>query len=294
MKVHTEVPPISDGDTFVAFERRKRGFDYPVHVHNEIEINFLSGAAGAKRIMGDSIETITDKELVLIANPSLEHTWTNGNLTEGANIREVTIQFSPSILRSGGLIDRTQFHAIRQMLREGSKGLAFSASTFDKCEVLIGEMLTCNDSFKSVLIFLDLLNVMAHDVHRRILATSQYCHLEDEYEERRLKDVMMFLRTNYTRKISLAEVAAIASMSIPSFNRFIRLRTGSTLVECVNNIRIAEASRLLIENSSLTIADIASRCGFTNLSNFNRIFKHKKGIPPHQFREQYAKTKIII
>lgn len=294
MKVHIEVPPISENDTFVAFERRKSGFDYPVHVHDEIEINFLKGAAGAHRIMGDTIETIGNKELVLVANPSLEHTWSNGELRSGANIREVTIQFSPSILPSGGLFDRTQFQAIRRMMKEGSKGLVFSEAVFDRSEELIDRMLTCEDSFRAVLIFLELLNVMAHDSRRRILATSQYCRVDDEYEERRMKDVMNFLRNNYQHKITLGQVAAVASMSIPSFSRFIKLRTGTTFVDCINNIRIAEASRLLIGNPSLTIADIASRCGFTNLSNFNRVFKTKKGIPPHQFRERYAKTKIII
>lgn len=294
MKVLIEVPPISENDTFVAFERRKRGFDYPVHVHNEIEINFVKEAGGATRIMGDSIETITDKELVMVANPSLEHTWANGELKMDADIREVTIQFSPSILNNGGLIDRSQFQKIRIMLKRAAKGIVFSEDCFDKSERIINTILECKDSFHSVLHFLSLLNLMANDEHSRTLATSQYYRADDDFEEQRLGDVMSFLKKNYMRRITLAEMADVASMSIPTFNRFIKLRAGTTFVDYINSIRIAEASRLLIESPSLTIADIASRCGFTNLSNFNRCFKKKKGIPPHVFREKYAKTKIII
>lgn len=294
MKVHSEVVPISDLDTFVVFERKKKGFDYPVHVHDEIEINFISGAAGSVRVMGDSMETISDKELVMVASPSLEHTWINGNSGYKSDFREVTIQFSPKIFSGGGLIERAQFQPIRLLLKDASKGIAFSSSTVNKSEKIIEEMLSCKDSFKSFLCFLDLLNTMAHDSYRRMLATSQYCRIDDDFEEKRLRDVMTFFKNNYTRKITLTEAANVASMSIPTFNRFIHLRTGSTFTDCVNGIRIAEASRLLIENPSLTIADIAARCGFTNLSNFNRVFKNRKGIPPHQFREQYAKTKIII
>ena len=35
-------------------------------------------------------------------------------------------------------------------------------------------------------------------------------------------------------------------------------------------------------------------CGFNNLSNFNRIFKKKKGVTPKEFRDNYRKNKTII
>lgn len=34
--------------------------------------------------------------------------------------------------------------------------------------------------------------------------------------------------------------------------------------------------------------------GFNNLSNFNRIFKKKKGVTPKEFRDNYRKNKTII
>ncbi|MCI6743608.1 MAG: helix-turn-helix domain-containing protein, partial [Paraprevotella sp.] len=40
--------------------------------------------------------------------------------------------------------------------------------------------------------------------------------------------------------------------------------------------------------------DICYECGFNNISNFNRIFKKKKGCSPTAFRENYHKRKIIV
>ena len=105
---------------------------------------------------------------------------------------------------------------------------------------------------------------------------------------------MEYLNSNYHRKVTLEEVATLVNMSVPSFARFIRARTGFSFVNCLNNIRVGSAARLLIDEPAETIASIAYRCGFNNLSNFNRIFKAKRGITPKEFRSHYKKNKIII
>jgi AraC-like DNA-binding protein len=56
---------------------------------------------------------------------------------------------------------------------------------------------------------------------------------------------------------------------------------------------LGAASRALVD-SSLSIAEIGYDCGFNNLSNFNRIFKKKKGVTPKEFRDNYRKNKTII
>jgi transcriptional regulator GlxA family with amidase domain len=82
-------------------------------------------------------------------------------------------------------------------------------------------------------------------------------------------------------------VAGIANMTEVSFSRFFKQRTGRTFVECVNEIRICHASRMLA-NTTNSIAEIAFSAGFNNISNFNRIFKSKKNLTPTQYREVFA------
>ena len=69
--------------------------------------------------------------------------------------------------------------------------------------------------------------------------------------------------------------------------------TSESFIDFLTDIRLGAASRALVD-SSLSIAEIGYDCGFNNLSNFNRIFKKKKGVTPKEFRDNYRKNKTII
>lgn len=296
-QILTEVPPITSQDMFVLFDRRKEHFDFPVHIHNEYELNFITGAAGNVRVVGDSIEEIGDKDMVLITGSKLEHAWIDSeNCKSYGNIHEITIQFSDTLFRigEGGIIDRKQFSSIRKMLKDAQYGMSFSAPTIEKAEKKINGMINSRDSFASVIDFLSLLNVLSKDEGAKILSHSQFCKYEDAFESQRASAIMDFLKNNYQKKLTLSDVAAQVSMSEPSFTRFVRKHMRQSFVECLNNIRLSSASRMLVDEPSTTIAEIAYRCGFNNISNFNRIFRKSKGCTPHEFREYYRKNKIII
>ena len=74
-KVIREITPLSDRDFFYIADRSKSEFTYPIHSHQEVELNFTEHAAGVRRIVGDSVEIMGDYDLVLIASKNLEHVW---------------------------------------------------------------------------------------------------------------------------------------------------------------------------------------------------------------------------
>ena len=82
-------------------------------------------------------------------------------------------------------------------------------------------------------------------------------------------------------------------MTPTAFSRFFHLHTHKTVSEYTIDIRLGHATRMLVD-SSHSVAEICYACGFNNISNFNRIFKKKKGCSPTVFRENYHKSKIII
>jgi transcriptional regulator GlxA family with amidase domain len=97
---------------------------------------------------------------------------------------------------------------------------------------------------------------------------------------------MDYLNKNFDKDVTLTEAAKIALMTEVAFSRFFKTRTGKTFVDTLNEIRLGHASRMLIETSQ-NITEIAYKCGFNNMSNFNRIFKKKKNCTPKDFRETY-------
>lgn len=73
-----EITPLTQNDCFSLFSRSKKEFDFPLHFHEEFELNFIRNAGGVKRIIGDHVEGITDKGLVLVG-PNLQHGWFTNN-----------------------------------------------------------------------------------------------------------------------------------------------------------------------------------------------------------------------
>lgn len=95
------------------------------------------------------------------------------------------------------------------------------------------------------------------------------------------------MNQNFQKPITLAEVAKLNSMTEASFSRFFKTRTGISFMDNLLEIRLGNASRMLIDTTQ-SVSEIAYECGFNNISNFNRLFKKKKGCTPKEFRENYS------
>ena len=102
---------------------------------------------------------------------------------------------------------------------------------------------------------------------------------------------MKYLNQNFDKEISLGEAAKIAGMTEVAFSRFFKVRTGKTFVDTLNEIRLGNASRMLIDTTH-SITEVAYKSGFNNMSNFNRIFKKKKDCTPKEFRETYTASGV--
>ena len=152
------------------------------------------------------------------------------------------------------LLGRNPFESIRRMMNEAKKGLCFPLRT---------------------------------------LATSSYAKISVEDDSRRILKVKNYINKYYMDEIRLATMADMAGMSPSAFSRFFKLHTGRNLIDYIIDIRLGYASRMLVDTAE-SISKISFECGFNNLSNFNRVFKRKKGCSPSEFRENYRKTKVIV
>ena len=288
-----EVSPLSSKDCFILIERQKTNFNFPIHIHPECELNFIENAKGAQRIVGDSIEEIDEEELVLVTNPHLEHAWKDyRNVSK--NIHEITIQFHPDLL-TDTFLNKNQMISIRQLFRHAERGVAFSRESIAKVRPLL-KTLTCeNDSFYSLIKLLIILHELSIDKGMRELSTGQFAAnvMHQHSSDESLGRVMDYLSRHYSEVIRLSEVAEMVNMSESSVCRFFKQHTSKSFIDFLTDIRLGAASRALID-SSLSIAEIGYDCGFNNLSNFNRIFKKKKGVTPSEFRDNYRKNKTII
>ena len=100
----------------------------------------------------------------------------------------------------------------------------------------------------------------------------------------KLKNVLMYMRDNYDRQITLDDMANAADMSSKYFCYFFKEMTRKSPVEYLNTYRVEKAARKLI-TSDMSVTDVAYSCGFNDLSYFIKTFKAYKGITPAKFRK---------
>ena len=287
-----EITPLMGKDVLYIADRHKKEFTYPIHNHSVYELNFVENAKGVRRIVGDSQEVIGDYDLCLITSPDLEHVWEQNECHSG-DIREITVQFDFS-MSDETLFGRNPYASITRMMQEAKKGLSFPLQAIMKVYGMLDTLSSVKDGFYAVQQFLTLLYELSRCENARTLASSSYAKVTVEDDDsRRILKVKNFISKNYMDELRLPELASLAGMSSSAFSRFFKLHTGRNISEYIIDLRLGYAARMLVDTAK-SISEIGFDCGFNNLSNFNRIFKKKKGCSPSEFRESYHKTRIIV
>jgi len=278
-----EITPLTSSDCFTIFTRVKSEFDFPLHCHEELELNFIRNAKGAKRVIGDHICEIDDLELVLVGS-NLPHVW-HTHKCNSKEIREITIQFHKDLFDEK-FLRRNQLSFMRNLLEKSAKGILFSRQTIEQIAPRL-TLLSQKQGFDSVLELLSILHDLSISRNMHTLSGSTFNNVELSYNSRRIERAVEYMNSSFQKHITLTEVAKLANMTDVSFSRFFRTRTGITFMDSLLEMRLGHASRLLIDTTQ-SVAEIAYNCGFNNISNFNRLFKKKKGCTPREFRENYS------
>ena len=289
--IFREITQLQADDCFMIFSRTKSTFDYPVHTHTELELNFLENAAGCRRVVGDSVEDIDDLELALIGGPNIEHAWLNHN-NKSADIHEITIHFHGDLFNEQ-LLQKNQFHTVREMFDKAAYGVVFQRETILKIKPQLNDLASEPEGAHSVLNFFSILCDLSLSPMRMLSSHSFKKENEERYDSRRIEKTYNYLYKNFDKEVHLSDLANVAGMSEGAFSRFIKQRTGRSFIDSLNDIRLGHATRMLVDTTH-SIAEISMQCGFNNLSNFNRIFKKKKGCTPHEFRENYKEAKYYV
>ena len=94
---------------------------------------------------------------------------------------------------------------------------------------------------------------------------------------------IQYLQTNYTRKLTLEEIANSVHISPTYLSRVFKRETGTSMVDFLNHIRV-EKSKELLANHQIRLIEVALQCGFESQSYFNRMFKQICDMTPQQYR----------
>lgn len=111
---------------------------------------------------------------------------------------------------------------------------------------------------------------------------------ENDEQNKVVRQVLMYLEAYSSNDMEVHELADSVGYSYRHLARLFKEKTGSTIIEKLNSIRIAKAIHLL-ENTDMTIAAISEKVGFHTETYFSTIFCEYTHMPPSIFRLKHHK-----
>ena len=107
-----------------------------------------------------------------------------------------------------------------------------------------------------------------------------------------LKEPVAYVRKNYMQNICLKELANVTHLSISALERRFKKFLGKTPKQFINEVRLENARRLLIE-TNLGSATIANDTGYTDHSYFSRQFQKLFKQSPSDFRQEHCSNEVL-
>lgn len=104
-------------------------------------------------------------------------------------------------------------------------------------------------------------------------------------------DILAYIRKNYTKPITNADIAAKYGYHPYHLCRLIKAATGKSLHQYLMHYRI-KISQELLRTSNYSIDEISTQVGFTSSSQFSYTFKAKTGMTPTKYRTTYLKNSL--
>lgn len=281
MKALFEKISADEGSSFLTRYVALPQFDAPLHYHPEYELTLIVKGQG-KRFVGDHVGNFEAGDLVLLGS-NLPHFWrSDTQIKNNADLHEaIVIQFSNHFVDTI-LNNLPECASIITLLNTAKSGIRFP-ETLAPYIYKVFE----NDGISRLLALIVTLEQLSGCTEYELLASSGFNIKPDETENERMRKILEFTLENFKEDITLETIAEIANLTVPSFCRYFKLRTRKTYIYFLNEIRLSNARKMLIDNQ-LDISQISIECGFQNLSHFHRIFKNQTGVTPMAYRRRFG------
>ena len=261
----------------------------PWHYHPEYELVLVVKSTG-QRIVGDNIENFVDGDLVLIG-PNLPHVYNNDSQyyegKEELTAEAIVIHFTEESFGKG-LFKLPEMTLIKQLFKKSQCGLKFKGKTRKVITSKMRNILASSGSSR-IIELLSILEILSLSSEYQLLSSPGFILKNNSSGAERITKVHEYILRNFSKDISLEDVAGIANMAPNSFCRLFKSCTRKTFSTFLNEIRIGYACKLISEGKQ-NIAEICYSSGFNNLSNFNRQFKKITQKSPLQYKKNYMST----
>ena len=255
------------------------------HYHKEIELLYISKSNGI-RFVGDSVAPFFPGDLVLVGS-YLPHLWRNDpsyyqddNIQ---NVQTIVTKFTVDFL-GDDIFNMPEFYDIKKLIEDCKLGLSFGKSVSKPLHDDIMKLPNLSPAEQHIKILGILHKLSIVDKKDRVSLSSSDMRQTTTESSERIDTVLKYISDNYATSISLDDISNIACMTTNSFCRFFKKMTNKSFTQFLNEIRIRNASRILVQET-MPVSEVCYIVGFNSITNFNKQFKQIMGSTPKKFRE---------
>jgi len=125
-------------------------------------------------------------------------------------------------------------------------------------------------------------------LEKQVIKVLEYEQLSlNPIRERDRHAILEYISKNYANyELDIDLLCKVVGVSRTKVNDVLKTEFGTTFTSYVNNLRLIESARLLLEKSDANITEVAYLVGFKNISYFNKLFKEKFGVTPKAYKSQ--------
>jgi AraC-like DNA-binding protein len=279
----TEITPRIN--SYISCNKREEPFfQSPFHCHPELELVYICESSG-KRIVGNSVDHFEAGDMVFLGS-NIPHVWLNDERYYSGNsnlkAKAIVLYFNKDIF-GPVFYELKESFKINTLFCQAARGLCITGKTNTLIKQKLEELITKKD-FEIILGLFEILHILTTSKDIVFINNEAFAPANNNPKNDRLSKVFSYVKSNYMKNITLGSISKIANLTPPSFCRLFKKRTKKHFVEYLNEVRVSNACKLLIE-ADMSISEIAYECGYKTVSNFNKLFKKITGVRPNEYRK---------
>ncbi|MGY0035331.1 AraC family transcriptional regulator [Pedobacter sp. NJ-S-72] len=257
------------------------------HYHREIELIYFKNGSGTQFI-GDSTIPFKSGNIVLVGS-HLPHYWKLDDAYFSSdnkmNTDVIVIHFCEDFLGEC-FLNLPENKIIRKILQESKKGIQVQDNNSPANSAVLMEQIFLSAGTKRLILLLEILAVIGNDLKGSTLLSADFLNNTSIKDNSPISNIYNYILLNFNKKISIAELADFANISVPSFSRYFKTHIGMTYKQFLLDVRVGQACKLLIEGH-MNVKQIRYECGFQNVVSFHKQFKEVTGKSPLEYQKFY-------
>jgi YesN/AraC family two-component response regulator len=284
MKVIQFKVPVAQAESVIVNEDVLPFFYEHIHRHKEMQLTLILKGEGTL-IVGNYTQPFKAGDLYIIG-ANQPHIFKSDQCyyvdQSIANVHAIHIFFEQErTLRYLNNFPEMEF--MNKFLENTCQGLQV-AEAYTQEAVRMFVKISRSSGLKRLLSFIKLIRYLTkHVKDYKSLTTGFSNELVSTPDGSRMDKIYQYTQEHYAENITLERIASVVHITPQAFCKFFKTHTRRTYKTFLNEIRINEACKKIMNGDFECISSIAYATGFNSAINFNKVFKKTTGKSPSEY-----------